>query len=151
MKWAAEAIKHLKELIIENCFRRTWGIHVGLKGLEKLEKAEEKDPELLHLFDEKENDQLGSEFAIKSNLEEAETKVAQLQSALDRSQSELFDLKSRYDEDSNAKSDEMEIIVNDLERANQTRRQLATCEDRHPCRGFGLSSYTIITPSVKSW
>ncbi|GFY76532.1 homeobox protein cut-like [Trichonephila inaurata madagascariensis] len=67
------------------------------------EKAEEKDPELLHLFDEKENDQLGSEFAIKSNLEEAETKVAQLQSALDRSQSELFDLKSRYDEDSNAK------------------------------------------------
>ncbi|PRD39790.1 UNVERIFIED_CONTAM: Protein CASP [Trichonephila clavipes] len=83
------------------------------------EKTEEKDPELLHLFDEKENDQLGSEFAIKSNLEEAETKVAQLQSALDRSQSELFDLKSRYDEDSNAKSDEMEIIVNDLERANQ--------------------------------
>ncbi|GFT19094.1 homeobox protein cut [Nephila pilipes] len=94
------------------------------------EKAEEKDPELLHLFDEKENDQLGSEFAIKSNLEEAETKVAQLQSALDRSQSELFDLKSRYDEDSNAKSDEMEIIVNDLERANQ-RAALAEKEVNH--------------------
>ncbi|XP_055946575.1 homeobox protein cut-like 1 isoform X1 [Argiope bruennichi] len=94
------------------------------------EKAEEKDPELLHLFDEKESDPLGSEYAIKSNLEEAETKVAQLQSALDRSQSELFDLKSRYDEDSNAKSDEMEIIVNDLERANQ-RAALAEKEVNH--------------------
>ncbi|GIY16365.1 homeobox protein cut-like, partial [Caerostris extrusa] len=62
------------------------------------EKAEEKDPEFVHLFDEKESDQLGSEFAVKSNLEEAETKVAQLQSG---------------------KSDEMEVIVNDLERANQ--------------------------------
>ncbi|GIX77473.1 homeobox protein cut-like [Caerostris darwini] len=88
------------------------------------EKAEEKDPEFVHLFDEKESDQLGSEFAVKPNLEEAETKVAQLQSALDRSQSELFDLKSRYDEDSNAKSDEMEVIVNDLERANQVSADL---------------------------
>ncbi|XP_035229785.1 protein CASP-like [Stegodyphus dumicola] len=85
------------------------------------DKAEEKVPELLHLFDEKESVQAESRFVVKSNLEEAESKVAQLQSALDRSQSQLFDLKSKYDEDSNAKSDEMEIIVNDLERANQVR------------------------------
>ncbi|KAG8192690.1 hypothetical protein JTE90_009717 [Oedothorax gibbosus] len=82
-------------------------------------KSEEKDPELEYLFEEKEN---AVEFAAKSNPHE-ETTVAQLQSALDRSQSELFDLKTRYDEDSNAKSDEMEIIVNDLERANQRAAQ----------------------------
>ncbi|XP_071034811.1 homeobox protein cut-like 1 isoform X2 [Parasteatoda tepidariorum] len=94
------------------------------------DKAEEKDPELLQLFDEKECDRLGAQLVDRPNLDDTETKVAQLQSALDKSQSELFDLKSRYDEDSNAKSDEMEIIVNDLERANQ-RAALAEKEVNH--------------------
>ncbi|GAB6033706.1 hypothetical protein CHUAL_013821 [Chamberlinius hualienensis] len=50
--------------------------------------------------------------------------------ALEISQSELFDLKSRLDEDSHAKSDEMEIIVTDMERANQ-RASLAEKEVDH--------------------
>uniref|UniRef100_A0A670Y8S6 Cut like homeobox 1 n=1 Tax=Pseudonaja textilis TaxID=8673 RepID=A0A670Y8S6_PSETE len=39
--------------------------------------------------------------------------------ALEKTQTELFDLKTKYDEEMTAKSDEIEMIMTDLERANQ--------------------------------
>ncbi|TRY89078.1 hypothetical protein DNTS_009802 [Danionella cerebrum] len=39
--------------------------------------------------------------------------------ALERTQTELFDLKAKYDEESTAKADEIDIVMTDLERANQ--------------------------------
>uniref|UniRef100_A0A4W3IFU0 Cut-like homeobox 1b n=1 Tax=Callorhinchus milii TaxID=7868 RepID=A0A4W3IFU0_CALMI len=38
---------------------------------------------------------------------------------LESTQTELFDLKTKYDEESTAKADEIEIIMTDVERANQ--------------------------------
>uniref|UniRef100_A0A671M0U2 Protein CASP-like n=1 Tax=Sinocyclocheilus anshuiensis TaxID=1608454 RepID=A0A671M0U2_9TELE len=39
--------------------------------------------------------------------------------ALERTQTELFDLKTKYDEESTAKADEIDMVMTDLERANQ--------------------------------
>uniref|UniRef100_A0AAY4A905 Homeobox protein cut-like n=1 Tax=Denticeps clupeoides TaxID=299321 RepID=A0AAY4A905_9TELE len=44
---------------------------------------------------------------------------ASLQMSLESTQSELFDLKTKYDEESTAKADEVEMVMTDLERANQ--------------------------------
>ncbi|CAF97413.1 unnamed protein product [Tetraodon nigroviridis] len=52
-------------------------------------------------------------------LEEAEHKAKSLQTALEKTQAELFDLKTKYDEESTAKADEIEMVMTDLERANQ--------------------------------
>jgi len=52
-------------------------------------------------------------------LADSEIKLKQLQSILDESQGELFDLKSKEDEKQNAISDEMDFMLTDLDRANQ--------------------------------
>lgn len=82
-------------------------------------RAKEKEKELQRLFAEKERNLQETQLAVAKKLGEAEHKVATLQSALETTQSELFDLKAKYDEATSAKSDEMEMIVADLERANE--------------------------------
>ncbi|XP_077862726.1 homeobox protein cut-like 1 [Saccoglossus kowalevskii] len=84
-------------------------------------RAKEKEKELQREFAEKEKVRQLQEtqLSVATKLGEAELKVATLQSAMDTTQSELFDLKAKYDEQAAAKSDEMEIIMTDLERANQ--------------------------------
>ncbi|XP_060730698.1 cut-like homeobox 1b isoform X2 [Tachysurus vachellii] len=56
---------------------------------------------------------------MASRLDEAEHKTQTLQTALETTQAELFDLKTKYDEESTAKADEIEMVMTDLERANQ--------------------------------
>uniref|UniRef100_A0A8C9FQE7 Cut like homeobox 1 n=1 Tax=Pavo cristatus TaxID=9049 RepID=A0A8C9FQE7_PAVCR len=58
-------------------------------------------------------------MSTASKLEEAEHKVQALQTALEKTRTELFDLKTKYDEETTAKADEIEMIMTDLERANQ--------------------------------
>ncbi|XP_077995438.1 protein CASP-like [Glandiceps talaboti] len=82
-------------------------------------RAKEKEKDLQREFAEKERQLQETQLAVATKLGEAEHKVATLQSALDSTQSELFDLKAKYDEQTAAKSDEMEMIMTDLERANQ--------------------------------
>jgi homeobox protein cut-like len=82
-------------------------------------RAKEKERELQRQFAEKERQLQETQLSVAKKLGEAEHKVATLQSALDRTQSELFDLKAKYDEATSAKSDEMEMIMADLERANE--------------------------------
>nr|XP_006812774.1 PREDICTED: protein CASP isoform X2 [Saccoglossus kowalevskii] len=82
-------------------------------------RAKEKEKELQREFAEKERQLQETQLSVATKLGEAELKVATLQSAMDTTQSELFDLKAKYDEQAAAKSDEMEIIMTDLERANQ--------------------------------
>ncbi|KAF0030386.1 hypothetical protein F2P81_017117 [Scophthalmus maximus] len=60
-----------------------------------------------------------SQDSMSSRLEEAEHKSQSLQTALETTQAELFDLKTKYDEESTAKADEIEMVMTDLERANQ--------------------------------
>ncbi|XP_076816927.1 protein CASP-like [Clavelina lepadiformis] len=80
---------------------------------------EEKHEELNKEFVEREKRLHDAQFAAATKLTEAEQKVMTVQSALDASQSELFNLKCKYDEETAAKHAELEIIISDLDRANQ--------------------------------
>jgi homeobox protein cut-like len=91
---------------------------------EKLEstaqaKAKEKEKELQRQFAEKERQLQETQMIVARKLGEAERHISTLQSALDNVQSELFDMKSKYDEATSAKSDEMDIVAADLDRANE--------------------------------
>ncbi|XP_077167653.1 homeobox protein cut-like 1 isoform X4 [Paroedura picta] len=81
--------------------------------------ALEKEQKLQNDFAEKERMLQETQISTASKLEEAEHKVQTLQSALEKTRTELFDLKTKYDEETTAKADEIEMIMTDLERANQ--------------------------------
>ncbi|KAK7882643.1 hypothetical protein WMY93_028817 [Mugilogobius chulae] len=81
--------------------------------------AQEKQLQLHNDYAEKERKLQESQDSMSSKLEEAEHKVQSLQTALETTQAELFDLKTKYDKESTAKADEIEMVMTDLERANQ--------------------------------
>nr|XP_045731570.1 protein CASP isoform X4 [Mirounga angustirostris] len=81
--------------------------------------ALEKEQKLQNDFAEKERKLQETQMSTTSKLEEAEHKVQSLQTALEKTRTELFDLKTKYDEEITAKADEIEMIMTDLERANQ--------------------------------
>uniref|UniRef100_A0A2K5CJT7 Protein CASP n=1 Tax=Aotus nancymaae TaxID=37293 RepID=A0A2K5CJT7_AOTNA len=81
--------------------------------------ALEKEQKLQNDFAEKERKLQETQMSTTSKLEEAEHKVQSLQTALEKTRTELFDLKTKYDEETTAKADEIEMIMTDLERANQ--------------------------------
>ncbi|CAH1232311.1 protein CASP-like isoform X3 [Branchiostoma lanceolatum] len=82
-------------------------------------RAKEKEKELQRAFAEKERQLQETQMSVATKLGEAEHKSTTLQSALDSTNAELFELRSKYDELNSAKSDEMDMIMTDLERANQ--------------------------------
>ncbi|XP_068567732.1 cut-like homeobox 1b isoform X3 [Cebidichthys violaceus] len=81
--------------------------------------AQEKQLQLHNDYAEKERKLQENQDSMSSRLEEAEHKAQSLQTALETTQAELFDLKTKYDEESTAKADEIEMVMTDLERANQ--------------------------------
>ncbi|TKS80961.1 Homeobox protein cut-like 1 CCAAT displacement protein [Collichthys lucidus] len=100
--------------------------------------AQEKQLQLHNDYAEKERKLQESQDSMSSRLEEAEHKAQSLQTALETTQAELFDLKTKYDEESTANwivshnaqqppnpsithalADEIEMVMTDLERANQ--------------------------------
>uniref|UniRef100_H3CQK5 Homeobox protein cut-like n=1 Tax=Tetraodon nigroviridis TaxID=99883 RepID=H3CQK5_TETNG len=82
--------------------------------------AQEKQLQLHNDYAEKERNELDArKMETTARLEEAEHKAKSLQTALEKTQAELFDLKTKYDEESTAKADEIEMVMTDLERANQ--------------------------------
>lgn len=82
-------------------------------------RSKEKERELQRVFTEKERQLQETQLSVAKKLGEAEQKVASLQSALENVQSELFEVKAKYEEATAAKSDEMEMVMSDLERANE--------------------------------
>ncbi|XP_061829056.1 cut-like homeobox 1b isoform X2 [Nerophis lumbriciformis] len=81
--------------------------------------AQETQLQLHNDYAEKERKLQESQDSMSSRLEEAEHKAQSLHTALETTQAELFDLKTKYDEESSAKADEIEMVMTDLERANQ--------------------------------
>ncbi|XP_058490974.1 cut-like homeobox 1b isoform X1 [Solea solea] len=81
--------------------------------------AQEKQLQLHNDYAEKERKLQENQDSMSSRLKEAENKTQSLQTALETTQAELFDLKTKYDEESTAKADEIEMVMTDLERANQ--------------------------------
>ncbi|XP_045597389.1 protein CASP isoform X5 [Procambarus clarkii] len=82
-------------------------------------KTKELERELSRQYAEKERLLHETQESVMRRLQEAETRAQSLQSTLDQTQSELFELKSKSEESNFAKSDETDILMNDLERANQ--------------------------------
>uniref|UniRef100_UPI00398EF662 homeobox protein cut-like 1 isoform X1 n=1 Tax=Pristiophorus japonicus TaxID=55135 RepID=UPI00398EF662 len=103
-------IKALKEKIKE--YEQTLSNRAEILALEKEQKLQND-------FTERERKLQESQTSLASKFEEADHKVQVLQTALESTQTELFDLKTKYDEESTAKADEIEMIMTDLERANQ--------------------------------
>lgn len=81
--------------------------------------ALEKEQKLQNDFAEKERKLQETQMSTTSKLEEAEHRLQTLHTALEKTRTELFDLKTKYDEETTAKADEIEMIMTDLERANQ--------------------------------
>lgn len=82
-------------------------------------KVKEYEKELNQQYTEKERLLRETQESVMRRLQEAEARVKTLQSTLDVTQSELFELKSKSEESTFAKSEETDILMNDLERANQ--------------------------------
>lgn len=94
------------------------------EGEEKVEavaeaRAKEKERELQRQFVEKERQLQDTQLEVAKKLGEAEQRVASLNYQLENAQSELFEVKAKYDEATSAKSDEMEMVMADMERANE--------------------------------
>ncbi|XP_033747525.1 homeobox protein cut-like 1 isoform X3 [Pecten maximus] len=91
-------------------------------------RTKEKERELQRSFADKERQLQESQLSVARKLGEAEQKVSTLHASLEHVQQELFEVKSKYDETTSAKSDEMEMVMADLERANEraaaTERQV---------------------------
>ncbi|XP_064820867.1 protein CASP-like [Oncorhynchus masou masou] len=81
--------------------------------------VQEKQVQLHNDYAEKERKFQESQDSMSSKLVEADHKAQALQTALETTQAELFDLKTKYDKDCTAKADEIEMVMTDLERANQ--------------------------------
>jgi len=106
---------------------------VTIKNLREKVKSLEKESEsnALKIIEEKQSD-LQKEFALKekqmvedklqaaTKLTDAERKIQSLQMELEASRSEFFNLKSRNDEEVEAKQAEIDMLVSDLDRCNQT-------------------------------
>ncbi|KAL7986636.1 hypothetical protein Chor_012919 [Crotalus horridus] len=60
-----------------------------------------------------------AQFTLASRLGEAEEKIKVLHSALKATQTELVDLRCKYDEEAASKTDEVAMIMTNLEKANQ--------------------------------
>ncbi|XP_047497257.1 protein CASP-like [Penaeus chinensis] len=82
-------------------------------------KIKEMERELSRQYAEKERLLEETQESVMRRLQDAESRAQTLQSTLDQTQSELFELKSKSEESNFARSDEINILLNDLERANQ--------------------------------
>jgi len=82
------------------------------------EKISRREQELNTVFEEKAK--VIEEDKVRNNqkLAESETKLKQVQNLLDEAQTELFEIRSRQESQTSAKSEEVEIILVDLDRAN---------------------------------
>jgi len=85
--------------------------------IDKRIKSREED--IINAFNDKMKNFEEEKERSESKLVDSELKQKQLQILLDESQSELFELKSRQEAKRNALSDEMDLMMTDLDRANQ--------------------------------
>ncbi|XP_031663268.1 homeobox protein cut-like 1 isoform X3 [Oncorhynchus kisutch] len=110
-------IKALKEKIEE--YEETLKKQAKELGQEERREREEEEGQLHNDHAEKESQQQENQESVVSKLEVANRKAQSLQTALEATQAELLELKSKYDKESTAKGDEIEVVMSDLKRANQ--------------------------------
>eukprot|EP00039_Didymoeca_costata_P030357 m.29170 g.29170 ORF g.29170 m.29170 type:complete len:656 (+) comp8071_c0_seq1:257-2224(+) len=82
-------------------------------------KAKEVERQLERKFSEREREIQEEALAVAKKLGIAEQQTATMRDALEAAQSELFDMKTKYDEDMANHTDETEMVGADLERTTQ--------------------------------
>lgn len=102
-------IKNLKEKIKELEEKSEQHIQTRLN---------EKEKELRKLYSDKEDQLHTSQLDLVKKLGDTESRCLNLQNKLDKANSDLYDLKSKQDELLNAKSLEIEILMQDIDRLN---------------------------------
>ncbi|GCB69850.1 hypothetical protein scyTo_0010649 [Scyliorhinus torazame] len=143
----ALALGHQLQLIVQ----RMQDIETGNQKLQDIleeynkEFADVKNQETLwNDFTEKERKLQKTQTILVSMFEETDLKGQVLQTALESTQTEPCDLKAKYDAESIADVDEVEVIRKDPERANQraevVQRETETLDEQlsqptNPCRG----------------
>lgn len=81
-------------------------------------KLGEKEKELQKFYADKEDHLQTSQLDLVKKLGDTESRCVNLQNKLDKANSDLYDLKSKQDELLNAKSLEIEILMQDIDRLN---------------------------------
>ncbi|XP_048412425.1 homeobox protein cut-like 2 isoform X3 [Stegostoma tigrinum] len=76
---------------------------------------------------EKERRLQEAQITLAARLGEAEEKIMVLHSALKTTQTELLDLRCKYDEEAASKTDELGMIMTNLEKANQDQTEILMC------------------------
>ncbi|XP_078083578.1 homeobox protein cut-like 2 isoform X3 [Mustelus asterias] len=76
---------------------------------------------------EKERKLQEAQITLAARLGEAEEKIMVLHSALKTTQTELLDLRCKYDEEAASKTDELGMIMTNLEKANQDHTDILMC------------------------
>ncbi|RNA18994.1 CASP isoform X2 [Brachionus plicatilis] len=81
-------------------------------------KLNEKEKELQKFYSDKEEHLQTSQLDLVKKLGDTESRCLSLQNKLEKANSDLYDLKSKQDEMLNAKSLEIEILMQDIDRLN---------------------------------
>jgi len=93
-----------------------------------------KEDELNKVFEDKVKNLEEDKLRTTQKLTDAEQKTKMLQSMLDQCQNELFDLRAKQDQKKNAVTDEMDLLMTDLDRANQraisAEKEVALLQDK---------------------
>ncbi|XP_059177157.1 homeobox protein cut-like 1 isoform X2 [Physella acuta] len=113
-------------------------------------RAKEKERELQRTFAEKERQLQETQLSVAKKLGEAEQQITSLHSALETAQSELFEIKAKYDEATSAKSDEMEMVMADLDRANERAANAERQAERLKQQLAQIESYSQHAELVRS-
>jgi homeobox protein cut-like len=83
------------------------------------QRIKEKEKELQRIFGEKERQLQSNQFDLVTKYAEMEMRQKQLQQALDYAHQEMFEYKSKQEDAISARSSEIDILNQDLERANE--------------------------------
>lgn len=109
-----------------------------------LTRLAEKERQLQREFGEKERELNENQLGIATKLGMAEQAAATAHDALDATQSELFDMKTKFDEEMNAKASEIEMLAADLDRANlrilTLQKELETERERMASQQSGTTA-----------
>ena len=81
-------------------------------------KLKEKEKELIKQFGDRDEHSKSVQLDLVKKLGETETKNSNLQNQLQKLQTDMFELKLKQDEILNAKSCEIDLLLQDLDRAN---------------------------------
>ncbi|CAB4004953.1 homeobox cut-like 1 isoform X1 [Paramuricea clavata] len=82
-------------------------------------RVKDKEKELQKIFAERERQLQETQLEVAKKLGETEQEVVALKAALESAQSELFDVKSKLDEENEARGSAIELLEADVERASQ--------------------------------